>query len=87
MLVVTTVWGGFHQIQAVLGWLFGCTQLDITIQDWVSEVQRLVMNWRSLYLRDIENHGVISETFEQDHLFPHAVFEFSSVTDGLPVEA
>ncbi len=44
-------------------------------------------NWQSLYRRDIENYAVMAKGFEQDHPFPHDVFEFSSVTDRLPVEA
>jgi len=63
-----------------------CTQLDINTPDWISGVQQLVVDWKSLYLRDIENYAVMAKAFEQEYPFPHDVFEFWSVTDGLPVE-
>lgn len=60
-----------------------CTQVDINKPDWISEVQQLVVDWKSLYLRDIENYAVMAKAFEQEYTFPHDVFEFWSITDGL----
>lgn len=64
-----------------------CTQVDIAKPDWCNEMQQLVADWKPLYLRDIENYSSMAKVFEQDHPFPHDVFEFWSLTDGLPVKA
>lgn len=60
---------------------FCCTQLDVTKPDWVGEVQQFVVDWESLYLRDIENYSIMAKAFQQEYPFPHDVFEFWSITD------
>ena len=60
-----------------------CTQLDITKQDWVGELRQLLGHWKSLYLRDMGSYEVMVETYERERGFPHDVFDFWSVTDGL----
>lgn len=58
-----------------------CTQLDLNEREWLSEVRQLVADWKSLYLRDINNYLIMAKAFEQDHPFPHDLFEFWSITD------
>jgi len=58
-----------------------CTQLDIRKDTWISELQQIVANWKSLYLRDVENYSLMAEAFESEHPFPHDVFEYWSITD------
>lgn len=60
-----------------------CTQLDITAFDWLGEVQRLLVDWQLLYHRDVRNYSVMATSFEQEHPFPHDMFDFWSVTDRL----
>lgn len=58
-----------------------CTQLDIAKSDWIGELRQLVANWKSLYLRDIENYSIMAKAFEEAHPFPHDLFECWSITD------
>jgi hypothetical protein len=58
-----------------------CTQLDLRKDKWISELQQCVTDWKSLYLRDIENYSHMAKAFEEEHPFPHDVLEYWRITD------
>jgi hypothetical protein len=58
-----------------------CTQVDMQDHDWMSTVKQCVADWKSLYLRNVDNYSIMVKKFEQERPFPHDVFEYWSITD------
>jgi hypothetical protein len=61
-----------------------CVQLDVTGPRGLATLKEHVANWQELYRTAFEDYTAMADRFEREHAFPHGVFEYWAVTDGLP---
>ncbi len=61
-----------------------CTyQLDISTGDWVSALREHVDHWADRYQVAYEHYTDMADEFERERRFPHDLFDFWAITDGL----
>jgi hypothetical protein len=60
-----------------------CTQIDIRSARWIDDIRQCLVDWKALYLRDLERYSCMIKSFEQEHPFPHDMLEYWSMTDSV----
>jgi hypothetical protein len=59
-----------------------CTQIDIRSARWINDIRQCLVDWKALYLRDLERYSGMIKSFEQEHPFPHDMLEYWSMAAG-----